>query len=547
MMKKLLMICSWALLLGGCKSESGPSDPDGDKPVPPPSAELLQKIEDLNAGLVSLKALAEAVSRSEVRALAEAEGSVLLTFRDGTQITVACDAEAAEAPLVGIAADGDAYYWTLAAEKDAPWLKDAAGAKMPVSGPVPVMGRDDKGFWTVTTDAAATPWQIVNAAGNPIETTGDERVALFRSVTAGDGKVEILLADGGTLSAAQVNDLSAAGTANCYVVPAPGKYVFNARVRGNGAGEGVGFEPAISLTDGMTADWLWTDSGGLVSDVTLDKTSGDISLTVGDGRGNALVALMEDGVIVWSWHVWVTDAPQTMTYKNGTVFMDRNLGAVGTTVGGTDAYGMYYQWGRKDPFYGGKKAEASANAFLEAKNGTVLNPAYPALGWAFSKSTTTTAGAAANPMTFYNNTVGAGYNWLASPNPKLWGESKTLNDPCPPGYKVPKTDAWEDMSAGRQYIDGVSVWDGANYGMTYTHEGQTAWYPAQGYRNYSSGAIVGLRASTGGSGAYWSVEASSVKSYHLFFRSKLSSGTGSINIELDKERSYGYTVRCCKE
>ena len=40
MMKKLFVICSWALLLGGCKSESGASDPDGDKPVPPPSAEL---------------------------------------------------------------------------------------------------------------------------------------------------------------------------------------------------------------------------------------------------------------------------------------------------------------------------------------------------------------------------------------------------------------------------------------------------------------------------------------------------------------------------
>jgi len=36
MMKKLFVICSWALLLGGCKSESGASDPDGDKPVPPP-------------------------------------------------------------------------------------------------------------------------------------------------------------------------------------------------------------------------------------------------------------------------------------------------------------------------------------------------------------------------------------------------------------------------------------------------------------------------------------------------------------------------------
>lgn len=72
--------------------------------------------------------------------------------------------------------------------------------------------------------------------------------------------------------------------------------------------------------------------------------------------------------------------------------MDRNLGAAGTTAGGTDAYGMYYQWGRKDPFYGGEKTETSANAFLEAKNGTVVNPAYPALDWAFSKSATTTDG-----------------------------------------------------------------------------------------------------------------------------------------------------------
>ena len=340
--------------------------------------------------------------------------------------------------------------------------------------------------------------------------------------------------------------MSVAGTANCYVVSAPGTYVFNARVRGNGAGEGVGFEPAIEMADGMTADWLWTDSEGLVSGVALDTTSGDIFLTVGEGRGNALVALMQDGKVVWSWHVWVTDAPQTMTYGNGTVFMDRNLGAAGTTAGGTDAYGMYYQWGRKDPFYGGEKTETSANAFLEAKNGTVVNPAYPALDWAFSKSATTTDGAAANPMTFYNDKVGTGYNWLASPNATLWGEAKTLNDPCPPGYRVPETGAWEDLISGRQYIDGVSVWDGTNYGMTYTHGEQTAWYPAQGYRNYSSGAIVGLRSSTGGSGAYWSAETSSVKSYYLFFRSKLSS-SGSINNELDMNRSYGYTVRCCKE
>ena len=132
------------------------------------------------------------------------------------------------------------------------------------------------------------------------------------------------------------------------MVSAPGTYAFNAKVRGNGAGEAAsaGFDPAIEMADGMTADWMWTDREGLVSDVALDKESGEIVFTVGEGKGNALVALVQAGAIVWSWHIWVTDVPQTMAYENGVVFMDRNLGAVGTAVGSTDAYGMYYQWGR---------------------------------------------------------------------------------------------------------------------------------------------------------------------------------------------------------
>lgn len=548
MMKKLLMICSWALLLGGCKSESGATDPDGDKPVPPPSAELLQKIEDLNTGLVSLKALAGAVSQSEVRSLTEVEDGAHLTFSDGTELTLACNADATDAPLIGIAADGEEYYWTLAAEKDTPWLKDAAGAKLPVSGPVPVTGRDDKGFWTVTTDAAVTPWQIVNAAGNPIEATGDEHVELFRSVKAEGGKVEIELTDGGKLSAAQINDLGAAGTANCYVVSAPGKYIFSAKVRGNGAGEGVGFDPAIEIAADMTADWLWTDSEGLVSEVALDKESGDISFKVGEGKGNTLVALMKDGVIVWSWHIWVTDAPQTMTYKNGTVFMDRNLGAVGTTVGGTDAYGMYYQWGRKDPFYSGLTTETSAEAFKEAKAHTTVNSAYANVVWGAATGTFSTADyAAANPMTFLYNKVGVSsyYDWLAKPNSKMWGVAKTLNDPCPPGYKVPVVDAWSDFCEGRQYIDGVSEWDGTNYGMSYTHDGKTSWYPAQGYRNQSTGSLVGL--GTTRTGNYWSSEATTQTAKFFYFQKKLTTSSGSINIELDKSRAFGYSVRCCKE
>ena len=361
-------------------------------------------------------------------------------------------------------------------------------------------------------------------------------------------------------------------TANCYVASLAGQtYRFPANVMGNGATTpatpgyaGAGSADGIVPTPlaPASAGLLWQTAPNLLLDVKLRGTEVYFTTngTAGEtlSEGNAVIAVFDaSGNILWSWHIWVTAADldaavQTYVLPGGfaaagtTVMMDRNLGAAGTTAGGTDAYGMYYQWGRKDPFYGGEKTETSANAFLEAKNGTVVNPAYPALDWAFSKSATTTDGAAANPMTFYNDKVGTGYNWLASPNATLWGEAKTLNDPCPPGYRVPGTGAWEDLISGRQYIDGVSVWDGTNYGMTYTHGGQTAWYPAQGYRNYSSGAIVGLRSSTGGSGAYWSAETSSVKSYYLFFRSKLSS-SGSINNELDMNRSYGYTVRCCKE
>jgi hypothetical protein len=82
-----------------------------------------------------------------------------------------------------------------------------------------------------------------------------------------------------------------------------------------------------------------------------------------------VVAIKKDGTdeIVWSYHIWVTgydpkasDATYPNPYNrnnNGKrfVFMDRNLGAKeeGQTYLDNDANnnaGLYYQWGRKDPF-----------------------------------------------------------------------------------------------------------------------------------------------------------------------------------------------------
>ena len=58
--------------------------------------------------------------------------------------------------------------------------------------------------------------------------------------------------------------------------------------------------------------------------------------------------------ILWSWHIWVVDDNSFLLNPvdngwSGGIFMDRNLGAFNSSST-SDSYGLYYQWGRKDPF-----------------------------------------------------------------------------------------------------------------------------------------------------------------------------------------------------
>ena len=70
--------------------------------------------------------------------------------------------------------------------------------------------------------------------------------------------------------------------------------------------------------------------------------------------GNAVIGLFDAaGNCIWSWHIWSVDYdPATMaqTYSSGAVFMDRNIGALTTDCTQPSSRGLYYQWGRKDPF-----------------------------------------------------------------------------------------------------------------------------------------------------------------------------------------------------
>ena len=154
------------------------------------------------------------------------------------------------------------------------------------------------------------------------------------------------------IETASAVNLATEGTANSYIVSEAGTYVFPA-VKGNSR-ESVG-----SAVDAVV---VWESFGTEDKPGLGDLISGTIYQ---DGmvyfktsdvfkEGNALIAAKdENGTILWSWHIWMTDAPQEQVYYNDAgVMMDRNLGATSAIPGEPGLMGLRYQWGRKDPFMG---------------------------------------------------------------------------------------------------------------------------------------------------------------------------------------------------
>lgn len=512
-----------------------------------PTEEMQQRVVEINANIAKF---AELYAKRETMAtsLTEEGNTATIHFTDGTSLVIECTPDAVK-PFVGIVAEGDNYFWALTSMEGTPRVKTTAGESVG-NNAKPVFAIDKIGFWMAT--AGDEHLMVANAEGNGIEVSGEETTPLFVSVRADEAAEKIFVKLSSevefplSLFVEKAVDLSATATANSYIVSAEGDYCFSATVRGNGVGNEAtaGYDAQITLNENMVADWLWMDRKDLISDVKLDPSKGKISFKASAEKGNAVIALTENGAVVWSWHIWLTDTPATMVYASGAEFMDRNLGAMGTTPGDTNAYGLYYQWGRKDPFYGGTTTETSAEAFKLAREATIVNPAFEHLMWGMEKTSADYLTAASHPMTFYNAKTTSSQDWSKRTKKTLWAAEKTLNDPCPAGYKVPEITTWEGLDNNHSYIDGVTAWDQALYGMTYTHNGQTTWYPAQGSRNYSAGNLIGLGSTR--SGNYWSSTTADANARYFYFQ-KVISRPGSINSDLDKYRSLGYSVRCCKE
>ena len=279
-------------------------------------------------------------------------------------------------------------------------------------------------------------------------------------------------------------NLSKKESANSYLVYAPGEYKF-AAVKGNSE-ESVG---AVAK-----AELLWeTDN------TTTAPAANSIIASVGyaDGYitfatpetlvpGNALIAAKDaNDVILWSWHIWIP-ASEIVNSTWGDVvnvpMMDRNLGALVATAAGAapdgKSIGMFYQWGRKDPFPGTASVSASDPI---ATNGTIT--------LASDKLNYTIEEAIQNPTVYVKTGGDSNKTWMADKSEAtnaLWGVNKTIYDPCPPGYIVPTRDA-----------ENCPMWKGEQ--ITIDTENKSfkvgnAVFPVAGYLDQGGYTKVGTRA-----------------------------------------------------
>lgn len=168
---------------------------------------------------------------------------------------------------------------------------------------------------------------------------------------------------------------------------------------------------------------------------------------------------------LWDWY-WETNPKSANVWDNGGIYankwiMDRNLGAISCNVGNEyeplDGWGMYYQYGRKDPF----SYKIVYDITGKQKKFNYENPGVGSPQWNHIN------GQAANlseaimyPKNYYAKALADGVSWVNdgphdndwySPtkdpmNPTHEKYKKTLFDPCPPGWCVPSVAAFDFAS-----------------------------------------------------------------------------------------------------
>lgn len=143
------------------------------------------------------------------------------------------------------------------------------------------------------------------------------------------------------------------GKANCIQHAEPGTYTFDVSpyFTTDSYSYAYEFNTRNDLALASSADLLWQSAQSMITSLTLSDDRKSITFTAAK-QGNALVAIRDaEGTILWSFHLWISPV-ETVLYPNGYYVLDRNLGARSNTKGEKSSWGLYYQWGRKDPMPG---------------------------------------------------------------------------------------------------------------------------------------------------------------------------------------------------
>ena len=381
---------------------------------------------------------------------------------------------------------------------------------------------------------------------------------------------------------------NSATNASAYTSTVTGTNILNPFI--NHAGNGI-TDPYIS-GNGCTpakAELVWQDAMNLVTDIkyNADSNGGNISFKVDRSsirQGNAVIAIKDvSDAILWSWHVWVTDEDinnvieitnhQNVKYN----FMPVNLGQCdGNTITyeersckvkfiagdqskeitikqlanviATGSNAPFYQWGRKDPLYPSNGMGNTTKIWYDKEG--IPSTANPMKG-TFSAGNDCIKNCILNPNLMHNRYNGdyTYYNLWSADNKTTSANdnpvNKTIYDPCPVGFKLPASNAFtgftttgESVSSSTQVNGTWSSSEKGWYFYTNSEKTQSIFFPALGYRSYST-----MRpGSIGTQGCFWSAHPVA-KGNNYYLR------TSSVDVQPTYmvDRGFGYALRPCQD
>lgn len=340
------------------------------------------------------------------------------------------------------------------------------------------------------------------------------------------------------------------GRSNAILRETPGTHTFDVSPYYTTDAESYSYQFNTSPIQAVASSvkLIWQDTPDMITRLKLIDDGHSVEFTAST-NGNALVAIYDNkDEILWSFHIWISDV-STVEYPNGYQVMDRNLGAISVQKGDLASWGLYYQWGRKDPFAASNRIENNfpiAAPYYDINNNPFIFPDAIETTPGIDQNYTTK-----NPTTYISSSTGVNPgDWYFGSNNSLWGNplgfnnppienlSKSIYDPCPEGFMVAPADLFTGNGV-EQNSSNNFVLDTGKRGRTLITDGQNEWYPAarhlkpDGTRNVNGDFLL----------RYW---LSSPGSSHHQSMSLTCGPANNVFPTQSQNKVLGFSVRCVR-